>query len=88
MNALHLPNAEFRSLAARVTDIAADLLAGLDDMRAFPPVRAEQVARAFGAPLPKTISGKIRRVELRKLEQARGTDATRRPQEFWEEDLR
>ena len=29
MNALHLPNAEFRSLAARVTDIAADLLAGL-----------------------------------------------------------
>ena len=53
MNALHLPNAEFRSLAARVTDIAADLLAGLDDMRAFPPVRGEQVARAFGAPLPE-----------------------------------
>ena len=39
MNALHLPNAEFRSLAARVTDIAADLLAGLDDLRAFPAVR-------------------------------------------------
>ena len=53
MNALHLPNAEFRSLAARVTDIAADLLAGLDDMRAFPPVRGEQVARAFEAPLPE-----------------------------------
>jgi hypothetical protein len=50
MNALHLPNAEFRSLAARVTDIAADLLAGLDDMRAFPAVRGEQVARAFEAP--------------------------------------
>jgi hypothetical protein len=41
MNALHLTNAEFRSLAARVTDIAADLLAGLDDLRAFPPVRGE-----------------------------------------------
>ena len=53
MNALHLPNAEFRSLAARVTDIAADLLAGLDDMRAFPAVRGEQVARAFEAPLPE-----------------------------------
>jgi acetyl-CoA synthetase len=36
--------------------------------------------------LPKTISGKIRRVELRKMEQARGSDA-RRPMEFWEEDL-
>src|SRR5256885_234505 len=29
MNALHLPNAEFRSLAARVTDLAADLLASV-----------------------------------------------------------
>src|SRR5256885_15756173 len=53
MNALHLPNAEFRSLAARVTDLAADLLAGLDELRAFPAVRAEQVARAFEAPLPE-----------------------------------
>src|SRR3984893_6446457 len=53
MNALHLSNAEFRSLAARVTDIAVDLLAGLDDLRAFPAVRGEQVARAFEAPLPE-----------------------------------
>ncbi len=53
MNALHLPNAEFRSLAARVTDIAADLLGGLDEMRAFPAVRGEQVARAFEGPLPE-----------------------------------
>jgi acetyl-CoA synthetase len=36
--------------------------------------------------LPKTISGKIRRVELRKLEASRADD-TRRPLEFWEEDL-
>src|SRR2546430_1283270 len=53
MNALHLPNAESRSLAARVTDLAADLLAGLDELRAFPAVRAEQVARAFEAPVPE-----------------------------------
>ncbi|MBS0419756.1 MAG: AMP-binding protein [Proteobacteria bacterium] len=37
--------------------------------------------------LPKTISGKIRRVDLRKDESQRTADRTRRPQEFWEEDL-
>jgi acetyl-CoA synthetase len=36
--------------------------------------------------LPKTISGKIRRVELRKTEEARGSD-TRRENEYWEEDF-
>ncbi|WP_031364252.1 AMP-binding protein [Caballeronia sordidicola] len=36
--------------------------------------------------LPKTISGKIRRVELRKTEEARGGDA-RRENEYWEEDF-
>ncbi|CAN7513821.1 AMP-binding protein [Caballeronia sp. LjRoot31] len=36
--------------------------------------------------LPKTISGKIRRVELRKTEEARGSDA-RRENEYWEEDF-
>ncbi|AME23375.1 MULTISPECIES: AMP-binding protein [Burkholderiaceae] len=36
--------------------------------------------------LPKTISGKIRRVELRKTEEARGSDA-RRDNEYWEEDF-
>jgi acetyl-CoA synthetase len=36
--------------------------------------------------LPKTISGKIRRVDLRKMESTRSGDA-RRPMEFWEEDL-
>lgn len=36
--------------------------------------------------LPKTISGKIRRVELRKMEQGR-TDNTRREGEYWEEDF-
>lgn len=39
--------------------------------------------------LPKTASGKIRRVELRQAESARGTanDDTRNPREYWEEDL-
>lgn len=36
--------------------------------------------------LPKTISGKIRRVELRKAEQGR-VDDTRRVDEYWEEDF-
>jgi len=36
--------------------------------------------------LPKTISGKIRRVELRKTEEARSSDA-RRENEYWEEDF-
>jgi acetyl-CoA synthetase len=36
--------------------------------------------------LPKTISGKIRRVELRKTEEARGSEA-RRENEYWEEDF-
>jgi acetyl-CoA synthetase len=36
--------------------------------------------------LPKTISGKIRRVELRKAEEARSSNA-RRENEYWEEDF-
>jgi acetyl-CoA synthetase len=48
----------------------------------------KRIRRLEFAALPKTISGKIRRVELRKLEQARETGSARRPQEFWEEDLR
>ena len=36
--------------------------------------------------LPKTISGKIRRVELRKAEESRDL-AVRREMEFWEEDF-
>lgn len=37
--------------------------------------------------LPKTISGKIRRVELRKREIDRGETAPRETREFWEEDI-
>ena len=38
--------------------------------------------------LPKTISGKIRRVELRQLERQRAADGAREPEEFREEDFR
>ena len=48
----------------------------------------KRIRRLEFATLPKTISGKIRRVELRALEEARGAAGTRRPQEFWEEDFR
>lgn len=48
----------------------------------------KRIRRIEFAPLPKTISGKIRRVELRKDEEARAAGASRRPREFWEEDLR
>jgi acetyl-CoA synthetase len=48
----------------------------------------KRIRRIEFAALPKTISGKIRRVELRTAEQARAGSETRRPGEFWEEDLR
>ncbi len=39
------------------------------------------------AELPKTVSGKIRRVALRGAEMERGATADRHPAEFWEEDF-
>ena len=49
----------------------------------------KRVRRLEFADLPKTTSGKIRRVQLRRAEAERGTvtDGTRNPREFWEEDL-
>jgi acetyl-CoA synthetase len=47
----------------------------------------KRVRRLEFADLPKTISGKIRRVELRRAELARPQGAARRPGEFWEEDF-
>ncbi len=46
----------------------------------------KRIRRIEFSELPKTISGKIRRVELRKREQARTGDG-RAAAEFWEEDL-
>jgi acetyl-CoA synthetase len=46
----------------------------------------KRIRRLQFADLPKTISGKIRRVELRQRELAR-TDLTQRAElEYWEED--
>jgi acetyl-CoA synthetase len=46
----------------------------------------KRVRRIEFSELPKTISGKIRRVELRAAELKRG-QTERRPMEFWEEDF-
>ena len=46
----------------------------------------KRIRRLEFAELPKTISGKIRRVELRRAEQTR-TAGGRNPYEFWEEDF-
>jgi acetyl-CoA synthetase len=49
----------------------------------------QRIRRLEFADLPKTISGKIRRVELRASEHAKHADAANRPAgEFWEEELR
>jgi acetyl-CoA synthetase len=47
----------------------------------------KRVRRIEFAPLPKTISGKIRRVELRKLEEKRRETGERGAKEFWSDDL-
>ena len=47
----------------------------------------KRIRRLEFSDLPKTISGKIRRVELRELEVQRSAGADRRPGEYWEEDF-
>lgn len=47
----------------------------------------KRVRRLEFAELPKTISGKIRRVELRATEAVRRNADSRGTQEFWEEDF-
>lgn len=47
----------------------------------------KRIRRLEFADLPKTISGKIRRVELRLAEAARAGEGGRRRGEFWEEDF-
>jgi acetyl-CoA synthetase len=47
----------------------------------------KRVRRLEFSDLPKTISGKIRRVELRGLEAGRPAGSGRRPGEYWEEDF-
>jgi acetyl-CoA synthetase len=47
----------------------------------------KRIRRLEFADLPKTISGKIRRVQLRDTENERPADCLRRTGEFWEEDF-
>jgi acetyl-CoA synthetase len=47
----------------------------------------KRIRRLQFAPLPKTISGKIRRVELRQAEDGRRAGHARNDLEFWEEDF-
>lgn len=47
----------------------------------------KRIRRIEFSDLPKTISGKIRRVDLRKAESAREEANRRRAMEFWEEDF-
>jgi acetyl-CoA synthetase len=47
----------------------------------------QRIRRLEFADLPKTISGKIRRVELRRFELDRPGEGVRRACEFWEEDF-
>ncbi|HEY1435849.1 MAG TPA: AMP-binding protein, partial [Thermoanaerobaculia bacterium] len=47
----------------------------------------QRIRRLEFAPLPKTISGKIRRVELRATENERRSRGERGAQEFWEDDF-
>jgi len=83
---LSVPKA-FVTLAAGARPDAETARSILEHVRArVSPYK--RIRRLEFAALPKTISGKIRRVELRKLEEARGAAAARRAQEFWEEDLR
>jgi acetyl-CoA synthetase len=47
----------------------------------------KRIRRLEFAALPKTISGKIRRAELQKLESQRMPNSDRNPNEYWEDDL-
>ena len=52
MNDLQLSASEFHALAARVAQLAADYLAGLEGLRTFPSVSGSDTLQAFGAALP------------------------------------
>jgi acetyl-CoA synthetase len=83
---LSVPKA-FVSLAAGLApsrETAASILQYVRD-RTSP---FKRIRRIEFADLPKTVSGKIRRVDLRRAELARElTGGARNTAEFWEEDL-
>jgi acetyl-CoA synthetase len=65
-----------RELAGSILSYAASRLAPY-----------KRVRRIEFADLPKTVSGKIRRVQLRELERERRTKGERLPLEFFEEEF-
>ena len=71
------------SSASAQEDVALDLFRHI--ARTLAPYK--RVRRIEFGELPKTISGKIRRVELRRLELERFAEGTRPPVEFREEDF-
>jgi acetyl-CoA synthetase len=82
---LAVPKAFVMLAAGRAADAATAL-------SIFQHVRArvspyKRIRRVEFRQLPKTVSGKIRRVDLRNAEQARGDSQLRNPDEYWEEDF-
>jgi acetyl-CoA synthetase len=76
----------FVTLAAGISpsrELAAEILAHCRNRLA--PYK--RIRRIEFAPLPKTISGKIRRIELRQIEADRRAAGGRGPHEFFEEEL-
>src|SRR6266702_2300413 len=53
MNPLEIPDAEFRRLTARVSSLAEDYYARLQDARAYPDVSGAQTLEAFEEALPQ-----------------------------------
>jgi glutamate/tyrosine decarboxylase-like PLP-dependent enzyme len=53
MSRLPVSDAEFRALAARATEVAAQYLAGIETMPAFPETSGARTEEIFGAPLPE-----------------------------------
>ena len=82
---LAVPKA-FVVLAAGTTpcaEVAAAILAHCRER--VPPFK--RIRRIEFAELPKTVSGKIRRVDLRRCEETRALADGRRAHEYWEEDF-
>jgi acetyl-CoA synthetase len=76
----------FIELVAGVSPDASTALSIFQHARArLSPYK--RIRRLQFAPLPKTISGKIRRVELRQAEDGRRPGGARNDLEFWEEDF-
>ena len=82
---LAVPKAFIVLAAGTAADAAAARAIFAHVRNRLPPFK--RIRRIEFADLPKTISGKIRRVELRRAEEGRGGAGERNACEFWEEDF-